>query len=162
MRNKIEEATTMFGMIAMCLAMVAAILVLALLITSAKCRAADWSTETKVEEVAYQTVSAADTWQSLNIAHHPHDVYESYPTTSYVLGTHPSVGVTLAWGVGRGVFHLLITDALERNNAPRWLQRTWQAVTLLDESNTVRRNWTVGLHFGAPPTRCEPTTTGAC
>ena len=127
---------------------------------------AGWSTETKIEEGAYQALSAADTVQSLSIAREPDRYVESSYPTAAVIGHHPSVAGEMAWGIGRGAFHYVITDALETHDAPRWVRRAWQVVNIGIEGNAVHRNWQLGLHFGhtvsTQPVSCEPTTTRSC
>lgn len=127
---------------------------------------ATWSTETRIEEALYQTVSAMDVAQSVQIAKNPDQYAEaSYPTAT-VIGRHPTVAGQVLWGVGRGAFHYLITDELERHDAPRWLRRAWQVVNIGIEGDVVHRNWQIGLHFGhtvsTQPVLCEPPTTGSC
>jgi hypothetical protein len=114
---------------------------------------AGWSTETKVEEAAYQALSAYDTVQSIHGANNPACYTESRWPTANVIGPHPSPSTALAWGVARSGLHLAVTALLEEQEAPRWVQRVWQGTNLAFEGRNVWQNQAIGLRFssGAPP-----------
>lgn len=109
---------------------------------------ASYSTETKIEESVYQVVSAADVAQSIQISKHPEHYAEVGIITKDVIGSHPSVAATVAWGAARGGLHWLITDQLEKHEASPWVKRVWQAVSIGVEADAVHSNWQIGLHFG--------------
>lgn len=134
-----------------CLTFVAA----ALALTSC----AQWSTETKVEEGAFQFVHAVDVAQTLATANHrgcyyeQGDVYELY-------GEHPSRTQVMAWGVGYAALHAGVTHLIERYESTRWPQRIWQAITIGATLDSVYHNWQIGLRFdyatGPNHDKCDP------
>ena len=109
---------------------------------------ATWSTETKYSEGAWQALHAADVAQTLQIARNPDCFYEKDPVTSRLIGKHPSQGAVLAWGAGTAAAHAIVTHELEKHDAPRWVRRTWQAVTIGGKAQVVGANWSIGLRFG--------------
>jgi hypothetical protein len=120
-------------------------LVLAVCLALGGC--AEWGTETKVEEGAFQVVSAVDTVQSLAIARNPDRLQESAWPTAAVLTTHPSRLNTVLWGAGRGAAHAFITDRLEAVDANDAVKRLWQGVTIGFEYQTVQNNRSIGIGY---------------
>jgi len=114
---------------------------------------ADWSRETRIEETAYQVVSAADTVLAYQAQKVPSCYVESGWPTAGVIGQHPTPAAEFAWGLSRGVIHAAVTHILEREDANPWLKRTWQAGTLALEARVVRDQWSIGIRFGhaTPP-----------
>lgn len=107
---------------------------------------ASWSPETRTLETTYQTLHAIDVAQTVAIARNPEDYAER--NQAWLLGEHPKVGGVLAWGAANAVVHAAVTGWLEDREAPRWVRRTWQAVTIGEKAYNVGRNWSIGLRFG--------------
>jgi hypothetical protein len=97
------------------------------------------------EEVAFQTLSAIDTVQSLDISRHPQRWQEVDEPTRAILGAHPNEAQTVAWGIGRGAAHAAVTYALMRCDAPAWTVHAWEVVTIASEASTVRHNYRIGM-----------------
>ena len=110
----------------------------------------EWSREMRVEESAYQVLSAVDTIQTVQVTRRPDCYQESDPVTNFVIGNHPRAGAVIAWGVARAGLHAFVTDWMQREDAAPWAKRTWQALTIGYEARDVGQNWSIGLHFGAP------------
>jgi hypothetical protein len=106
---------------------------------------AGWTRETKIEESAYQTLSAIDIHQSVNVANDPAHFWENGYAASACIGQHPSSGSQIAWGVARSAIHLGVTQMLVTEQAPTWAMRAWQIVTIADEGHTVGLNFEHGL-----------------
>jgi hypothetical protein len=112
-----------------------------------------WSPETKLEEATYQAFSAYDTAQSMQQAKRPDCYQESRFPTVNLLGRHPSASSQLEWGVARGAIHIGVTSLLEAEDAPVWVRRVWQGVTIGIEAGESWHNQTLGLRFSSatPP-----------
>lgn len=97
-------------------------------------------------ELAWQAVHAVDVAQTLNIVNDPCYV-ESNPITTSLIGEQPSTGEVIAWGVGAGVLHYGVSRYLEHTDAPRWMQNTWQAITLTTTAGAVYSNHREGIRI---------------
>ncbi len=102
-----------------------------------------WRTENRRLETAYQIVHAVDFAQTLQIENRP-ELRES----NWLLGDHPTKGKIFVGYMVTAYGHTLITDQLDKRNAPVWVCRTWQALTILDAANAVRGNYQLGLKWG--------------
>lgn len=109
---------------------------------------ASWDPETRALEAAYQTVSAIDTAQSVELSKHLERYSEVGWPTRYAIGNKPSPAASAAWGVGRGMAHAYVTDVLERGGSPLWLKRGWQCVSIGVEAGAVGHNYSIGLRVG--------------
>jgi len=114
---------------------------------------AEWSSETRTEEAAYQVLSAVDTLQSYQGARHPECYQESDRVTQAFVGRQPAPSSTIAYGIGRGVLHAYVTEILEVTEAKPWWKRLWQFTNLAVEGRDVRNNWIIGLRLtsASPP-----------
>jgi hypothetical protein len=119
--------------------MKAAALLLALCLTGC----ASLSTETRVEEAAWQALNVVDTAQTVQIAQHP-DRYWETGTMRPFTGRHPSTGEALGWMAAFAVGHYAITNALQDHPT---LQRFWEAVTLGSKAYVVIGNHSLGIQF---------------
>lgn len=108
-----------------------------------RAQADDWSTETKVEEVAYQALHALDASQTVYIAKHPNQFYEA--ESAWAIGKHPSESVVIKYMAADAVAHAVVTTALVSLSAPRWLTRTWELVTIGDSARCVGNNFRIGI-----------------
>jgi hypothetical protein len=120
--------------------------VVAILAAASVSGCAGWSTETKIEEGVYQTLSVVDTVQSAHAARTPGYEEVGHPTSLFI-GSHPTQGQAIGWGVARSAVHAAITDQLERHNAPVTLKRIWQGAGIAYEGKTVHFNYTQGLRL---------------
>lgn len=102
-----------------------------------------WDTETKLSETAYQTLHLVDLGQTLDIAANPDRYYER--ESAWAIGAHPSRGKVLAYFALTAYGHAWVTERLADNNAPRWMRRTWQAITVGDTAHCVSNNFSIGL-----------------
>lgn len=102
-----------------------------------------WVKENQRLELAYQAVHVIDLAQTLQISKHP-ELRES----NWFLGEHPRSSKIAVWYAGTAYGHAFVTSALERENAPRWMCRTWQALTIGDAINAVYGNYRLGLKVG--------------
>jgi hypothetical protein len=102
---------------------------------------ADWTTETKVEEALYQALHLIDTSQTIYIAKHPDQFYES----AWAIGKHPSESRVIGYMALDAVGHAAVTATLVSLNAPRWLTRTWELVTIGDSAHCVGNNFRIGI-----------------
>lgn len=99
-----------------------------------------WTRENKALETTYQTLHAIDLMQTLDIKNHP-ELHES----SWMLGRHPSDASIATWYVSTTYGHALVTSIFESKDLPKWMCRTWQALTIVDVANAVRGNYQLGL-----------------
>lgn len=102
-----------------------------------------WTKENQRLEIAYQAVHVVDLGQTLDIKNHP-----GLKEDNWFLGEHPSDEKIALWYVGTAYGHAFVTSALERENAPRWLCRTWQAVTIGNALSNIHGNYKLGLRMG--------------
>jgi hypothetical protein len=103
--------------------------------------------ETMAEELAFQLVHLADTGQTLDIARHPGRWQEqgSICDARWAIGAHPSTGAVWAYMTAEAGLHAAVTVAIVHYGAPRWAIRTWEAVTIAVDAETVARNVSLGL-----------------
>lgn len=99
-----------------------------------------WSKEAQVLEATYQTIHAVDLIQTLDIKNHP-ELRES----NRWLGNHPSDRSIAVWYIGTTYGHALVTSIIEGKDLPKWVDRTWQTITIGDAANAVRGNYQLGL-----------------
>jgi len=104
-------------------------------------------TSTPHAELAWQALHAVDVAQTLNIVNDSCYV-ESNPITTSLIGEQPSTGEVIAWGVGAGFLHYGVSRYLEHTDAPRWMQNTWQAITLTTTVGAVYSNHREGIRIG--------------
>lgn len=105
------------------------------------------SRETLVEESTYQVIHAVDWKQTLEGANAHPRYFEQYGGLGWAVGRTPTdTQINVAMGVTAGV-HYSVTLLLEAWNAPRWVRRSWQAVTIGSAAYTVGHNWSIGLHI---------------
>jgi hypothetical protein len=102
------------------------------------------SRETIAYEATYQALHVIDTVQTLNIKNHRNGRligYESNP----VLGKSPSDSDILTYMVAEAATHAMITFALDRAEAPLWLQRSWHIGSIGWNGRLVVMNYKMGL-----------------
>lgn len=111
---------------------------------SAGCQSIDLSSE----EITWQTLHAIDVAQTLSAAQDPCYVEDAY-VTRQLIGSQPSTGEVLLWGAGMAVGHAWVTRALERHDAPRWVQKTWSFATITGTGVAIAANHAEGVRvFG--------------
>ncbi len=101
------------------------------------------------KELTWQALHAIDVAQTYN-ARSDGCYREIDPITRRVIGSQPSKGEVLAWGVGAAFLHARVSRALEEREAPRWVQFTWDAITFGGTTNAVVSNHREGVRpFGS-------------
>lgn len=96
-------------------------------------------------EIAWQSMHALDTLQTMHIANSGGCYREVNPVTSRIIGEHPSDAGVSAVMLGYAMLHKFATDQLNERGAPRWMIGTWHAVTLGFAVKTVTQNHQLGL-----------------
>src|ERR1700684_1681204 len=114
-----------------------------LLFASGAAKAGDFSTETVVEESVYQALHVIDAAQTVYIAKHPGEYYER--ESGWLIGHHPPESGVIKFMAADAIVHATVTTALVKLNAPRWVTRTWELVTIADTGNCVRGNFKIGI-----------------
>jgi hypothetical protein len=102
------------------------------------------SRETIAYEATYQALHVIDTVQTLNIKSHRNGRligYESNP----ILGKSPSDGEIFTYMAAEAATHAMITFALDRAEAPMWLQRSWHIGSMAWNGRQVYLNYRMGL-----------------
>ena len=113
-------------------------------VLSAGCQSLEFSNE----EIAWQTLHAVDIAQTLSAAQDPCYVEDAY-LTRQLIGSQPSTGEVLLWGAGVAVGHAFVTNLLEKQNAPRWVQKTWSYATITSTGIAIASNHSEGVRvFG--------------
>ena len=105
--------------------------------------AGDWGTETKVEESLYQALHLIDTAQTLYISKHPDRFYEV--ESAWAIGRHPSPSRVIGYMALDAAGHAAITATLVSLNAPSWVTRTWELLTIGDSAHCVGNNFRIGI-----------------
>lgn len=126
-----------------------ALLFLGLALLATGCVSIDsMSRETKAEEIAWQTLHAIDSAQT----------YKNVTTmcmretgsAQIFLGSQPNQFQVAAWAIGSAYAHGLITSWLSEHDSPKWLMRSWQAISIGVTLDTVAKNHAVGIRIGSP------------
>ncbi len=106
------------------------------------------SLELSNEEIAWQTLHAVDIAQTISAAQDPCYIEDAY-ITRRLIGSQPSTGEVLLWGAGMAVGHAFVTNLLEKQNAPRWVQKTWSYATITGTGIAIASNHAEGVRvFG--------------
>lgn len=95
------------------------------------------------EEIAYQTVHAIDTAQTLQIVHNP----DKFRETNLTMGEHPTTARVIGWAVTLGAVHYVVSDFLLVHDMPK-TYAAWQFVTIGITAKDVRNNYRIGLRLG--------------
>ncbi len=104
------------------------------------------SLELSREELIWQGVHAMDIAQTLNAADDP-CYKESAYITQRLIGEQPSDAEVMAWGIGTAIGHAVITQALERLDAPGWVQTLWAYGTISHTAFAVASNHDEGIRM---------------
>ena len=91
-----------------------------------------WRPETERLEFAWQVAHMADTAQTIV------GRYEGCHEMNPILGTKPSPNSVMAFGIGMGVLHIFVTDALEAAY-PKWVP-WWEGAGLAAEGAAIVHN----------------------
>jgi hypothetical protein len=121
----------------------ASILTVLALIAMSSAHADDWTTETKVEEILYQSLHVVDSAQTVYIAGHPDQYFEK--ESAWAIGRHPSEAYVIKFMATESAIHVAVTAALVTASAPRWLTRTWELLTIGDSAHCVFNNHSIGI-----------------
>ena len=119
------------------------------------------SRETQAEELTWQALHVVDTAQTLQIAAHPECYHEDQ--SAVLLGRGPNAGQVALWSAASAALHAGLTALIEERDE-RWLQRTWQFLSIVPTALTVSHNFRLGLglHSASPQSHgyCEPRAPG--
>lgn len=99
---------------------------------------ASMSTETKTTEAAWQMLHVVDYHQTVKMRETP-GFHES--ESAWAIGMYPTQSAINTWAVSTAAGHFMVSAALAQLNAPLWLQRTWQVVTIADTGHCVVMNY---------------------
>lgn len=102
------------------------------------------SLSTPGTEWLFQAALTADMLQSLQI-HRTH-----LAETNTLLGAHAAESHVVAYFVGMGVAHYLLTRALVREHVSRSVIQAWESGTIGIEVAYVKHNASLGVHFYVP------------
>lgn len=126
------------------LVILATVVMLALSVCAAKsAQAGDWTTEQKVTEGIYQAMHFADTLQTIDIAKNP----QRFQETNLMIGAHPTTRVVDEYMTAEAIAHFAVSEALIKLDAPNWVVRTWETVTIGREVSNLRGNYKIGVRF---------------
>ena len=103
------------------------------------------SPETKAEEAVWQGANAMDAYSTNRMVNDYHGS-ESGQWQYISGGHHPNTGQIVLNAAVWGGMHFAVTSWLSDHNAPKWLQRTWQLVTLTGTGITVSHNFSLVHH----------------
>lgn len=95
-------------------------------------------------ERAWHVLHLIDTAQTLNMIGDP-CYKETDPLTRRLIGSNPNTEEVLAWSIATGYGHWWVSRKLERMEAPKWIQRSWQATTFVYATDTVYNNHDIGI-----------------
>lgn len=98
--------------------------------------------------MTWQGLHAMDVAQTVSAARDPCYEEDAW-LTQKLIGSQPSTGEVLLWGVGTSLAHAWISNTLADQNAPRWLQKTWSYATITSSGFAVASNHSEGVRvFG--------------
>lgn len=110
-----------------------------LLLLSSTCHA-EFSKETWREELSWQALNLLDTATTATYRSRYPNCAKEAGSWQVFIGQHPSTGKALLGGAIAAGSHYAITVALENHDAPRWIRRVWQAVTITSSGIMVTNN----------------------
>jgi hypothetical protein len=121
----------------------------AVLIVGAALSGCSLSPETRIEEVAFQTIHLVDTAQTLDLrrCHYQDRVFRENDelfNSGWIIGHHPSDAAVYQYMAAEAAAHAVVTWALSRY-APPWGARGWEFVTIGVDGYTVEHNFSIGL-----------------
>lgn len=107
-----------------------------------------WTDGDLGREIFWQGLHLIDWGQTVKIARHPEDYYESNP----FLGRHPEERRVHQWMISGAALHPIVTHILPRKVSV-WgykipLREPWQYVTIGMSLGCVVNNFSIGLGFG--------------
>jgi hypothetical protein len=111
--------------------------------------------ETRGEEIAWQSLHGIDAVQTLAIARDPDCFQEE--SLDPLIGKHPSEGIVVLWAAAASVLHFLVTDWLADHDNPA-LVRVWEGITIATTGYVVVRN----IQIGVRPFAHDEPKEGAC
>ena len=102
----------------------------------------DWTHEDTVRESVYLALHAIDWAQSRDIARNPDRYAENGPVARRMIGAHPSVRQLDAYMVSSALLQYAISVSL-----PAKYREAFQYVTILDKTDAVVGNFSIGLRL---------------
>lgn len=97
-------------------------------------------------EWAFQAANGMDMLQTINHGSDPCYV-ETNGFTNSILGDNPGTGETIAFFFAVSAIHRAISWELQEQDVPKWVQRTWEAVTFVPKAYTVYDNHQNGVRM---------------
>lgn len=102
------------------------------------------STETIIEESAFQAVHTVDLVQSVNMNYRTTFESNNIQDGGWIIGNRPNHALMATYMLGEAVGHALVTYGLERYTS-RWCVRGWELLTISMDSATVDHNYRIGM-----------------
>ena len=65
--------------------------------------------------------------------------------TKRLIGEQPSDASVVLWGLGTAIAHKLVSDLLEKKDAPKWMQKMWDVGTISHTGYAVVSNHQSGV-----------------
>jgi hypothetical protein len=93
----------------------------------------------RASEMAYQSLHAIDTLQTLDIRR------AGKVETNPILGPAPSDRAVIGYMAAEAALHLIVSDQLARHDAPAWVRAAWHVTSVSMASNTISNNARIGL-----------------
>jgi hypothetical protein len=98
--------------------------------------------ETQAEEGAWLSLHVIDTAQTSNIARTPGVIEKE---SAWAIGEKPSPDRVYAYMGAMALAHYAAADYMDAHDWPRWIRRTFEAVTISDSARCVADNKRNGL-----------------
>ena len=95
-------------------------------------------------EMVWQGLHLVDALQTINIHDDP-CYFETNPYMVDLVGIDAEPGKVAAWWLGKSFIHAAITREIEESSLPNWFGTVWQAITIVDEVDSVYGNHDIGL-----------------
>lgn len=104
------------------------------------------------EEMAWQTLHAADAVQTWHIVDDP-CYSEGDQLTSQLIGAEPSHESVAAWAIGGAALHAGVSEFLLAKNYDTAF-KLWQSVTIANTAFALGQGYAVGVRIGSPNKGC--------
>ena len=112
-----------------------------------------WKPETQAEEATFLTLHAVDGLQTANIATMSNhggcggQIHCYERESAWAIGCDPSPRSTAAYFAALAVAHVAITNLMVEHDAPNWMLRTWELVSIGWDVRDVSHNAEIGIRL---------------
>jgi hypothetical protein len=109
-----------------------------------------WSTLMKGEEATWQVLNVVDMLQTLDIKNHKNlqeCTFSECMGSANVIGRHPNDAKVVGWMLVNAGAHFAVSNYLVNADAPKWLQQTWQVMTITGKASVVDSNFHLGMRI---------------